>query len=848
MSPRSESDLVRLRKLALASARERREKVTTVHLLAAVCTFGGPARDLLAERRLDAKAVLSAARSFDEDGDDAIAGALSAARELAHRSAVPTRQSFVSSRRGAVRPAAAAEPGSLHLLVALLSNRRYAAFRALAQCGVDVGRLRMAATRVALGLVSPPRGVRAPDDLAGAKKRALGMARGLGPAMVVPLIPAAAAAPAADKVEAEPAQEPEPSSRRPRVVRAPAARIPTLDLDKTRRAPLALRGAAADEAVAELDAGEFPNLVALGHNLTLAALRGELEVVIGRERQVERALDVLAKRHGNCALLVGPAGVGKTAVAHAIATHFAEREDERRVLVELSVVELLAGTGARGALAERLASVRDEVRQSAGRVVVFIDEIHELLQSSAPEEVMVELKLALARGELPLVAATTSEHYRRHIESDPALARRFTPVEIDEPEGDQAHEVVAAVAAQLERHHRVRYQPEAVVASVSWSKRYLAGRALPDKAVSLLDLAGARAQRRDAAATEVLAADVAEVMAELCDVPIERLLEGDRERMLRLDELLREHIVGHPEACDRVAAVLRRNAAGLTAARPLGTFLLLGPTGVGKTEMAKAVARVLFHAPDAMTRLDMSEYAEAHAVARLIGAPPGYVGHESGGMLTEAVRRRPYQVVLLDEIEKAHRDVLQAFLQVFDEGRLTDGRGRTVDFTSAVIILTSNLGARELGDALGERRVGFAGQGRTPPRGLAEVAVRAARAALPPELYNRIDEVLFFEPLGRAEVRAIAERLLAALGASLSQQGIGLEVQDAALDALLELGGFDAELGARPMRRAVARRVEAPLADMILGGQLEAGSTAVVTVRDRELIVVPCAPQSSCAN
>jgi ATP-dependent Clp protease ATP-binding subunit ClpC len=332
---------------------------------------------------------------------------------------------------------------------------------------------------------------------------------------------------------------------------------------------------------------------------------------------------------------------------------------------------------------------------------------------------------------------------------------------------------------------------------------------------------------------------IAEIISELCEVPLERLLETDRDRLLALDRLLRERVIGHDEACARMAAVLRRNAAGLRAARPIGTFLLLGPTGVGKTESAKALAEVLFGAPDAMTRLDMSEYAEPHAVARLIGAPPGYVGHEAGGLLTEAVRRRPYQVVLLDEIEKAHRDVLQAFLQVFDEGRLTDGRGRTVDFRHSLIILTSNLGASELSAAVNERRMGFGGAERAPKETnvLRDVAVRAARAVLAPELYNRIDEVIYFRHLERDDVRAIAGRLLDVLRASLAMQSIALDVDDAALDVLLEHGGFDPELGARPMRRAIARLVEAPIADMILSGELEEGSTALVVVEDGEIVL-----------
>ncbi len=325
---------------------------------------------------------------------------------------------------------------------------------------------------------------------------------------------------------------------------------------------------------------------------------------------------------------------------------------------------------------------------------------------------------------------------------------------------------------------------------------------------------------------------VAEVVAELADMPVERVLESDGDRMLALEQLLATRVVGHTDALHRMSRILRRNAAGLRGRRPIGTFLLLGPTGVGKTEAAKAIAEALFRSSDAMTRLDLAEFSEPHAVARLIGAPPGYLGHDAGGQLTEAVRRRPYQVLLLDEIEKAHRDVLQAFLGVFDEGRLTDGRGRTVDFTETVIVMTSNLGAAEASERA-TRSIGFS-RSEGDARARAGAAfVAAARAALPPELYNRIDEVVAFAPLGRAEVAEIARRMLAALGASLAAtRRVSLEVDAAAIELLLDRGGFDPTLGARPMRRTVAQLVEAPLADMILRGEVGEGDVLLVGVED----------------
>jgi ATP-dependent Clp protease ATP-binding subunit ClpC len=586
-----------------------------------------------------------------------------------------------------------------------------------------------------------------------------------------------------------------------------------------------------------LDERRFPILTQIGKNLTLAAARGELDPVVGRDAEIEQALDVLAKRQGNNPCLVGAAGVGKTSVARGIAESIAARRDvaslDDRILIEIPIAELIAGTGVRGALAGRLAALKKEVRATGGRVVLFFDEIHQLFAGEAADEIAGDLKLALSRGELPCVGATTADEYRRFIDSDSALSRRFSVVEVDEPSREDAYLVLESVARKLERHHRVAYDDEALALTINWSMRYLPGRALPDKAVSIVDLAGARARRRGA--ERVTPEAVAEVVAGLAGMPIERLLQSDGDRMLRLEDILSERVIGHGEHMGKIARILRRNAAGLSGRRPIGTFLLLGPTGVGKTETAKAIAEVLFHTESAMTRIDMSELSEAHAVAKLIGAPPGYVGHDAGGQLTEAVRRRPYQVVLLDEIEKAHPEVLTAFLAVFDEGRMSDGRGRTVDFTNTVIVLTSNLGAGEL-SAAARKRVGFSRGGAAEAADLDSRVVAAARAALPPELYNRLDEVLAFSPLGRDDVRRIAQKMLALVSRSLEEQrDLRLEVEAAAVELLLDAGGFDPELGARPMRRTLARLVEAPLAEKILRGELGAGDVVLLGVEGGEL-------------
>lgn len=577
---------------------------------------------------------------------------------------------------------------------------------------------------------------------------------------------------------------------------------------------------------------QFPILTQVGKNLTLAAALGRSDPVVGRDEEVERALDVLAKRHGNNPCLIGDAGVGKTSVARGVAAAMLEGPEPARMVIEIPISELFAGTGVRGALAGRLAALKKEVKKAEDRVVLFFDEIHQLFSGDAAEEIAGELKLSLARGELPCIGATTTSEYRRVIESDSALSRRFSAIEVEEPCKEDAFLILSSLSERLQKHHEVAYDEDALALSISWSMRYLPGRCLPDKAVGLLDLAGARTRRRGKARVDAQA--VAEVVASQANMPIERLLESDADRMLQLKEILCERVIGHEEHLERIARILRRNAAGLGTRRPIGTFLLLGPTGVGKTETAKAIAEVLFHDESAMTRIDMAELSEAHAVAKLVGAPPGYVGHDSGGQLTEAVRRRPYQVVLLDEIEKAHPEVLTTFLAVFDEGRMTDSRGRLVDFTNTVLVLTSNLGSAEISRG-GRKRVGF-GESDGPNGDAQKLVVAAARRALPPELFNRIDEILPFSPLTRSDVHRVGRKLCRGLSDEIElSRGIFLSICDSALDVLLDLGGFDPELGARPLRRMIARRIEAPLAEAILSGDLSAGDTWLVEGVDGDL-------------
>jgi len=794
------SELSAVCKLAEELAKGRGERVTTGHLLAAIASGAGVASELLNERRLDAEVLLKAARVLTDDHTDAVSRTMQRARELAARS--PTR-----------------EANAIHLLFSLCQERSTAAFRAIAQCGSDVTKLRTAAMQAAMGIV-------------GARRAPQATQLSLPPSPAVARPTSAPTAPVT-----QPARKP--------------AVIPMSVVRPKRYKQTSPASYSAERTHAfELNPKRFPTLASLGKNLTLAAAKGELDPVFGRETEIDRTLDVLAKRHANCPCLVGAAGVGKTSVVRGLAQRIADGNDgtalDDRIVIEIDSAALLAGTALRGALAERMAQIKSEVAQSKGRVVLFFDEVHAMIASD--DEAAAELKAALARGEIACIGATTPEEHKRVIAPDAALARRMTVIEVCELGPEEAMQALQRVAPAFERHHGVRFAPDAIAAAVTWSARYVPERPLPDKAVGVLDLAGARAGRRGE--REVARAQVADVLAEMTGVPVERLLETDGARMLRLEELLAGRVVGHREALSRIAHVLRRNASGFRSQRPIGSFLLLGPTGVGKTETAKAVAESLFDSPHAMTRLDLSEYAEGHAIARLVGAPPGYIGHESGGQLTEAVRKRPYQVLLLDEIEKAHRDVLEAFLQVFDEGRMTDGKGRTVDFTNAVVVMTSNLGAdvARPASARGGGRIGFGA--RSGEVRAYEVALcAAARSALPPEFYNRIDEVIAFAPLSRADVAEVARRMLRTLGQELTRsRGVSLDVSDAAVEALLDAGGFDAELGARPMRRAIGRLVEAPIAEMILRGALETGDVALVAAEAGEVRVAAVRPKGTKAS
>ncbi len=583
-----------------------------------------------------------------------------------------------------------------------------------------------------------------------------------------------------------------------------------------------------------LDEKTYEWLSRLGRNLSELAWTQGFDPVIGRDREIEETIDVLNKRRSNNPCLIGEPGVGKTAIVEGVVSKLVEdyRQDAKgddRIVVQVDVGAILAGTHLRGSLAERLRGLQDEVKSAEGRVVIFIDEIHTLIGAGGgdgPQDAANELKAALARGEFPCIGATTFDEYRQYVETDAALERRFTSVYVDEPDVESTIRIVGAVSDRYAGHHKVDYTDEALEFAVRLGRRYLHERRDPDRTLSILDLAGAVARRSGGSVDR---AAVAEVISRTAKVPVEHLLVDNPERYLQMEQWLGERLVGQSHVLSAVAETIRRNLAGFAGHQPIGSFLFLGPTGVGKTEAVKALAQFLFGSRDAMIRFDMSEFLESHSVARLIGAPPGYVGHQDGGQLTDKIRRRPYQVVLFDEIEKSHRDVWNVLLQILDEGRLSDGKGRVVDFSNTLVVMTSNLGADAFrGD---ERRIGFAGAGAIDSEVMDRKALAAGQKAFPPELWNRIETRLVFRPLARAEIHRIARLLVAERSTLLeTERSISFTASDEAIDYLIERGGFDPELGARPMRQAIAREFESGLAQRILSSDFVAGDQVVISL------------------
>ena len=643
-------------------------------------------------------------------------------------------------------------------------------------------------------------------------------------------------------------------------------------------------------------------LAEFARDLTAMARMGQLDPVIGRDTEITRAVQILSRRTKNNPVLIGEPGVGKTAVAEGLAQKIAAAEvpdelmDKRLLSLDLSA--MVAGTKYRGEFEERVKALLDEVRRE-GNVILFLDELHTIVGAGSAEGAVDAaniLKPALGRGELRVVGATTLAEYRRYIEKDAALERRFQPITVGEPTEEQALVILRALRPRYESHHRLKISDEALAAAVTLSRRYITGRFLPDKAVDLMDEAASRvrmgtrpdspelrameakaaeAERDRAAAVAeqnyeraamlrdvehscreqaeqerealrraqrekqrtVGEEDVAAVVSAWTGVPVTRLTEDEGERLLRLEDTLHARVVGQHEAVREVARALRRARAGLRdPKRPVGSFLFLGPTGVGKTELCRALADAVFGDEEALVRLDMSEYMERHTVSRLVGAPPGYVGYDEGGQLTEKVRRRPWSVVLFDEIEKAHEDVWNLLLQILEDGVLTDAQGRRVDFRNTVLVMTSNVGAKAITSSAA--KLGFA-QAEDGDGGFArvkETVMAELRATFKPEFLNRIDSTVVFRRLSRADVSAIARRMLKATVQRAAALGVTLTVEDAAVERIAD-EGFDPLYGARPLRRVIRAEVEDAVAELLLSGALHAGGAARIAAEDGTLRV-----------
>ncbi len=648
-----------------------------------------------------------------------------------------------------------------------------------------------------------------------------------------------------------------------------------------------------------------PTLDQYGRDLTDEAAEGKLDPAAGRQRELRRVITVLGRRQKNNPVLIGEPGVGKTAIVEGLARRINEGNVPANLrgkrIVSLNIGGIVAGAMFRGQFEQRIKSMLEELKQ-ADDVILFIDELHTVVGAGAAEGAVGAadmLKPALARGELRCIGATTLDEYRKHIEKDAALERRFQPVMVDEPTEEEAIDMLRIVRPNYELHHGVSITDEAIEAAVKLSDRYINDRFLPDKAIDVMDeaasalhleatekgivsptlvsdlekeLADIQAKKEAAANAEdyeraaklrqqelvtqdkldkavaelgnsmtllVTPELIAQIVENWTGVPVSQMLEGERQNLLNLEEDLRKRVIGQDEAISAVSRAIRRSRAGLKdPKRPIGSFLFLGPTGVGKTELAKALAAELFGGEDNLIRLDMSEYMEPHTISRLFGSPPGYVGYDEGGQLTEQIRRRPYSVILLDEVEKAHPEVFNALLQIMDDGRLTDGQGRTVDFKNTVVIMTSNAGSADMKRAV---RIGFLPLKAEDARDeqhevIRSKAMEGLKRMFRPEFINRIDQIVVFHALGKEELYKIVDLLLAQVRSRLSEQRIELVVSDEVRDLLLR-EGFDEEYGARPLRRTIQTYVDDALADALLNGEIAPGQVANLVLHDGEIAV-----------
>lgn len=647
-----------------------------------------------------------------------------------------------------------------------------------------------------------------------------------------------------------------------------------------------------DSEQSEQESSETPTLDHFSRDLTQLARQGMLDPMIGRELELERVTQILCRRTKNNPCLIGDAGVGKTAIAEGLAQRIASGDVpeplRNKRLVALDLAGLVAGTKYRGEFEERMKRVMEEIRAAQGRIILFIDELHTLVGTGAAEGAMDAsniLKPALARGELQCIGATTPDEFRKHVEKTPSLERRFQAVRVEEPTPEQTLDILSGIKARYEDFHHVDLTEDALSAAVDLSARYITDRALPDKAIDLIDEAGSRVklrayqQRSDAASglnaalsltqgttdleivglgdeddefvevedwveeerPEVLRHDIAEIVSTWTGVPVTQLSQEESERLLKMEAALREHVVGQDEAIATIAKAVRRARAGVKdPRRPIGSFMFLGPTGVGKTLLARVLAGYLFGDEDALIRIDMSEYMERFAVSRLIGAPPGYVGYEEAGQLSEAVRRRPYSVVLFDEIEKAHPEVFSILLQIMEDGRLTDAQGRTVDFKNTVCIMTSNVGARLISE---DTRMGFtartdersAEQERRDYERMKAKVTDELKKVFSPEFLNRVDDVVVFHSLSAEQIRDIVQLEIGYLNQRLAERALHLSVTPE-VEALLAERGFDPAMGARPLRRQIRLLIEDPLAEQILACAAKAGSEIVADLDDQGAI------------
>ena len=646
---------------------------------------------------------------------------------------------------------------------------------------------------------------------------------------------------------------------------------------------------------------ETPTLDSLARDLTVIAKEGNIDPVIGRGKEIERVIQVLSRRTKNNPVLIGEPGVGKTAIAEGLAQKIVANDvpellrDKRVMTLDMGTV--VAGTKYRGEFEDRLKKVMEEIRQ-AGNVLLFIDELHTLVGAGGAEGAIDAsniLKPSLARGELQCIGATTLDEYRKHIEKDAALERRFQPIQVDEPTAEESIQILTGLRDRYEAHHRVTITDEAIDAAVNLSNRYITDRFLPDKAIDLIDEAGSRVRLRsytappnlkeleqrleeakkekDAAVqsqefekaasfrdteqklrqeleetkgkwkekqgqvdSEVVTEDIATVVSTWTGVPVKSLTKDESDRLLNLEKTLHGRVIGQEEAVDAVSKAIRRARAGLKdPKRPIGSFIFLGPTGVGKTELARALAEAMFGDEDAMIRIDMSEYMEKHNTSRLVGSPPGYVGYEEGGQLTEKVRRKPYSVVLLDEIEKAHPEVFNILLQVLEDGRLTDSKGRLIDFRNTVLIMTSNVGASELKQ---NKYVGFNLEDETRDyKDMKSKVTEALKKAFRPEFLNRIDETIVFHSLEKKHMKDIVTLMLDQLKKRLNEQDLDFTMSDKAIEKIAE-EGFDPEYGARPLRRSIQKNIEDMLSEALLREEIKKGETTRIGLNSKGKFVI----------